>query len=205
MANRWGNCFQWQTLFFMAPKSLQMVTAAMKLKDACEALTNLDSILKSRDLTLLTKVHLVKAMVFPGVMCGCESWTIRKAEHWRMDAFKLWCWRRLLKESLGLQRYQTSQSQRKSVLNIHWKDWCWNWSSNILATWCKELTYWKRPWCWERLRAGREGDDRGWAGWMASLTQWKCIWVSSRSCWWTGRLGMLRSIELQKLGHDWAT
>ena len=65
----------------MAPKSLQMVTAAMKLKDACEALTNLDSILKSRDLTLLTKVHLVKAMVFPGVMCGCESWTIRKAEH----------------------------------------------------------------------------------------------------------------------------
>ena len=68
-------------------------------------------------------------------------------------------------EFLGLQGLQTSPSWRKSVLNIHWKDWCWRWSSNILATWCKEPTHVKRPWCWERLKAGGEGDDRGWDGW----------------------------------------
>ena len=95
---------QWKqrlTLFFWAPKSLQMVTAAMKLKDAYslegKVMTNLDSILKSRNITLSTKVHLVKAMVFPVVMYGCESWTIKKDEHRQVDAFDLWCWRRLLR------------------------------------------------------------------------------------------------------------
>ena len=92
---------QWQTLFWGAPKSLQMVTAAMKLKDDCslekKLWTNLDSILKSRDITLPRKVHLVKAMVFPGVMCGCENWTIKKAESGKIDALELWCWRRLLR------------------------------------------------------------------------------------------------------------
>ena len=86
---------------------------------------------------------------------------------------KNWCfWTVVLEKALGLQGDQTSQSWRKSTLNIHWKDWCWSWSSNTLTTWCKELTYWKRPWCWERLKAGGEGDDRGWDGWMASQTQW---------------------------------
>ena len=120
-------------------------------------MTNLDSILKSRDITLPTKVHLIKAIVFPVVMYGCESWTIKKAEPWRTDAFELWCWRRLLRVP-----WTASPSYRKSVLNIHWKDWCWSWNSNTLATWCEELTNWKRPWCWERLKAGEEGDDRGW-------------------------------------------
>ena len=91
---------QCQTLFFWAPKSLQMVTTVMILKHACsleeKVMTNLDSIFKSRDITLPTKVHLVKAMVFPVVMYGCESWTVKKAEHQRIDAFELWCWRRLL-------------------------------------------------------------------------------------------------------------
>ena len=84
-------------------------------------MTNLDSILKSRDITLSTKVHLVKAMVFPGLMYGCESWTIKKAEHQRIDAFELWCWRRLLRV-LGLQGNPTSPSYRRSVLGVHWKD-----------------------------------------------------------------------------------
>ena len=96
-------------------------------------------------------------------------------------------------ESLGLQGDQTSQSWRKSVLNIHWKDWCWSWSSNALATWW-ELTHWKRPWCWERLNAGGEGDDRGWDGWMASPTQWTWVWASSQDWWWTGKLGVLQSM-----------
>ena len=86
-------------------------------------------------------------------------------------------------ESLGLQGNRTSPSYRKSVLNIHGTDWCLGWSSNTLATWCEELTYLKRPWCWERLKAGGEGDDRGWDGWVASLTQWRWVWVDSRS-WW---------------------
>ena len=84
-------------------------------------------------------------------------------------------------ESLGLQGDQTSQSSRKLVLNIHWKDWCWSWNSSTLATWCKELTHWKRPWCQERLKAGGEGDNRGWDGWMASPTQWTRVWASPGS------------------------
>ena len=73
--------------------------------------------------------------------------------------------------------------------------------TNTLATWCEELTHWKRPWCWERLRAGGEGDNRGWDGWMASLTPWTWVWVCSRSWWWTGRL---QSMGSQEVGHDWA-
>ena len=93
----WKQWKPWETLFFGTPKSLLMVTAAMKLKDACSLEENLDSILKSRDITLPTEVHLVKAMVFPVVMYRCESWTIKKAECWRIDTFQLWCWRRLLR------------------------------------------------------------------------------------------------------------
>ena len=106
-------------------------------------------------------------------------------------------------ESLGLQGNPISQSQRKSVLNIHWKDWCWSSKSNTLATWCEELTHWKRPWCWEKLKAGG-GDDRGWDGWMASLTQGTWIWLNSGSWWWTGKPGMLQSMESQKVGNNWA-
>ena len=84
-------------------------------------------------------------------------------------------------------------------------DWCWSWHSDILATWCKELTHLKRPWCWESLKAGGEGDDRGWDDWMASLTRWTWIWVNSRSWWWTGRPGVLRFMGSQRVGHNWAT
>ena len=87
-------------------------------------------------------------------------------------------------------------------MNIHWKDWCW--SSNTVATWSKELTHWKRPWCWERSKA-REGDDRGWDGWMASPTPWTWVWASSGSWWWTRKPGVLQSTESQRVGHDWAT
>ena len=86
-------------------------------------------------------------------MWGCDSWTIKKAEHWRIDVFGLWCWRRLLRVSWTARR--SNQSILKDIsLEYSLKDWCWNWNSNTLATWCEELTHWKRPWCWERLRAG---------------------------------------------------
>ena len=108
-------------------------------------------------------------------------------------------------ESLGLQGDPTSPLWRRSGLVVHWKDWCWSWNSNTLATWCRELIHLKRPWCWERLRAGGEGDDRGWDGWMASPTQWTWVGVNSGSWWWTGRPGMLLFMGSQRVGHDWAT
>ena len=108
-------------------------------------------------------------------------------------------------ESLGLQGDPISSSWRKSVLGVHWKDWCWSWNSSTLATSCEQLTHWKRPWCWEGLGAGGEGDDRGWDGWMASPTQWTWVWVNSRSWWWTGRPGVLRFMGSQRVRHDWAT
>ena len=109
---------QWLTLFFWAPKSLQMLTAAMKFKDAYlllgrKVMTNIDNILKSRDITLPTKVHLVKAMIFPVVIYEYESWTIKKAEHWRTDGFELWCWRRLLRVPWTARR--SNQSILKEI------------------------------------------------------------------------------------------
>ena len=124
-----------------------------------KAMTNLDSILKSRDITLPTKVHLVKAMVFPIVMYICKSWAIKKAEHWRIDAFELWCWSRLLRVPWTARRSNQSILKKASPEYLL-KDWGRSWKSNTLATWCEELTHWKRPWCWERLKAGGEGDGR---------------------------------------------
>ena len=119
-------------------------------------------------------------------------WELDYTESWepKIDAFELWCWRILLRVPWTARRYNQS-ILRKISLNIHWKYWCWSWNSNTLATWWEELTPWKRPWCWERLKAGGEGDTRGWDGWMASPTQWTWVWVNSGNWWWTRRPGML--------------
>ena len=127
-----------------------------------KAMTNLDSILKSRDITFLRNVHLVKAMIFPVVMYRCESWTIKKADHQRTDAFELWYWRRLLRVPRTARSNQSFLKETSP--EFHWKDWCWSWNSNTLATWCKELTHLLRPWCCERLKAGGKGDNGGWDG-----------------------------------------
>ena len=137
-------------------------------------------------------------------MYGGESWTIKKAEHRRTDAFELWCWRRLLRVPWTARR-SNSPSWRKSVLNVHWKDWCWSWNSNTLATGWEELTHWKRPWCWERLKAKGEVDSRGWDGWIASPTWWTWVWASSGSWWWTGKPSVPQSMGLQRVRHDWPT
>ena len=170
-----------------------------------KAMTNLDNILKSKDITLPTKVHIVKAMVFPVIMYGCESWTIKKAECQKIDAFELQCLKRLLR---------VPWTSRRSILSIlkeispeySLEGWCWSWNSNTLATWCKKnLTHWKRPWCWERLKAGGERDNRGWDGWMAALTRWTRVWAGSGSWRWTGKPGMLQPMGSQRVGHYWAT
>ena len=166
-------------------------------------MTNLDSLLKRRDITLPTKVHLVKAVVFPVVMYGCESWIMKKAECWRIDAFELWCWRRLLRVPWTARRCKQF-ILKEIVLNIHWKDWCWSWNSNTFATWCEELTHLKRPWVWEKFKEG-EGDGGGWDGWITSPTFWTWVWVSSGSWWWTEKTGVLQSMRSQKVGHNWVT
>ena len=125
-----------------------------------KALTNLDSILKSRDISLLTKVHLVKAMVFPVVMYGCESWTTKKAECQRIGAFELRCWRRLLRVP------RTARRSNQSILNeigpgCSLEGMMLKLKLQYFGTSCEELTHWKRLWCWEGLGAGGEGDDRG--------------------------------------------
>ena len=145
-----------------------------------KVMTNLDSIFKSREIALPTKVRLVKAMVFPAVMYGCESWTIKKAERWRIDAFELWCWRRLLRVPWTSRRSNQSIlkeiSPRCSLEGLMLK-LKFQYFGNLM----RGADSFERPWCWERLRAGGEGDDRGWDGRMASPTQWTWVWVNSRS------------------------
>ena len=140
-------------------------------------------------------------MWFPVVMYRCESWTLKKAEHQSIDAFELWCWKRLLRV------LWTARRSNQSVLNIHCKDWCW---SCIFGQYFGHLmrrtdSLEKTLWCWERLKAGREGDDRGCNGWMASLTQWTWVWASSRRWWRTGKPGMLQPMGSQRVGHDLVT
>ena len=169
-----------------------------------KVMTNVDSMLKSRDITLPRKVRLVKAMDFPVVMYGCESWTIKKAEHWRIDAFELWCWWRLLRVPRTARRYnqpilkEISPEYSLEGLMLKLK---LQWFGHLM--W--RLTHLRRPWCWERLKAGGEGDDRGWDFWMASPTQWTWVWVNSGSWWWTGRPGMLWFVGSQRVRHDFRT
>ena len=169
-----------------------------------KAVTNLDSILKNRDITLPTKVCLVKAIIFPVVMYGCESWTLKKAECRRIDAFELWCWKRLLRVPW------TAKSSNQSILKeispeCSLEGLMLKLKLQYSATWIKELTHSKRPWFWERLRAGREGNGRGWDGLLASPTRGTWVWVHSWSWWWTGTPGMLWSMGSQRVGHDLTT
>ena len=130
-------------------------------------------------------------------------WDLDCKETWMLKdwCFELWFWRSLLRVR-WTERDPTSPSQRRSVLGVHWKDWCWSWNSNTLATWCEELTPLKRPWCWERLRAGGEGDG-WWDGCMASPTQWTRVWVNSGSFWWTGMLQSMGVTKSQTQLSDW--
>ena len=202
MGNQWK---QWETLF-LGPQITADGACSHEIKRCSllgrKTMTNLDSILKSRDITLPTEVCLVKAMVFPVVMYGYESWTIKKTECRKIDAFELWCWRRLLRVPWTARRFNQSIlkeiSPEYSLEGVMLK-------LQYFGQLIEELTHLKRPWCWERLKAGGEGDDRGWEGWMASPTLWTWVWASSGCWWWTGKPGLLLSMGSQRVGHDWAT
>ena len=197
---------QWLTLFFWAPKSLQMVTAAMKLKDAFSWKKSYDqlSILKSRDIMLPTKVHLVKAMVFPVVMYGCESWTINKAKCWRIDAFELWCWRTLL----GVP--WTARKTNQSILKESSPEYSLEGLMlNLKLQYCGHLM-WRTDWFEEILMLDKtEGGRRRWLQrmrWLDRITDSRTgLWANSGSWWWTGKPGVLQSVGSQRVGHDWAT
>ena len=166
-------------------------------------MTNVDSILKSRDIILSTKVYLVKAMVFAVVVYGYEldykvSWVPKN-----------WCfWTVTLEKTLSpldCKEIQPFHLKRDQSWVFTGRTGCWSWKSNTLGTWCKELTHLKRPWCWERLRGGGEGDARGWDGWMALLTHWTWVWVNSGSWWSTRRPDMLQFMGSQSWTRlsDW--
>ena len=162
-------------------------------------MTNLDSILKSRDITLPTKVCLVKAMVFPVVMYGCESWTIKKAECWRIDIFECSVrgepWQSLtLHGDQILKEINPKYSLEGLMLKLQ-----------HFGSWCEEPIHYKGPWCWKRLNAGGERDNREWDGWMASPTQWTWVSASSGRWWRTWKPGVLQSMGSQRVGHNWVT
>ena len=159
-------------------------------------MTKIDSILKSRDIALSTKVLLFKAMGFPVVMYGCESWTIKKAGYWKIDAFELWCCRKLLRVPWTARR--SNQSILKEISpGCSLEGLMLKLKLQYFAHLMRELPHLKRPCCWERSRTG-EGNNRGWNGCMAPLTQWPWVWVDSRSWWWTGRPSVLQSNGVTK-------
>ena len=156
-----------------------MLTAAMKLKDAC-------SLKKSYD---QSRQH-IKKQRHQFVNKGLSSYDFSNSLVWiwELDHKQSWApknWTVVLEKTLEspLDCKEIQPVHPKGVLGVHWKDWCWSLNSNTLATWCKELIQLKRPWYWERLRAGGEGDNRGWDGWMVSSTQWIWVWGNSGS-WW---------------------
>ena len=128
---------------------------------------------------------------------GCESWTIKKAEHQRSDAFELWCWRRLLRVPWTARKFNQSIPKEISP-EYSLEGLMLKLKLQYFGPWCEELTHWKRPWYWERLKVGGEGDDRGWDDWMASLTWWTWVWVSSGSWWRTGKPSVLQSMRVAK-------
>ena len=201
MGKQWKQC---QTLFLGGSKITAGGDCSHEIKRHLllgrKVMTKLDSILKSWDITLPTKVHLVKAMVFPVVIYGCEIWTIKNAVHWRIDAFELWCWR----------SPWTARRSNQSIL----KEISPECSLEGLMLRLKLQYFGHLMWRVDSLEktlmlegsgAGGEVDDRGWDGWMASLTQWTWVWVNSRSWWWTGRPAMFRFMGSKRVRYDWVT
>ena len=133
---------------------------------------------------------------FPVVMYGCDSWAVKKAERRRIDAFELWCWRRLLRVPWTARRYNQSILREISP-GCSMEELMLNPNLQYFGHLMRRVDSLKRPWCWERLKAGGEGDNRGWDGWMASPTQWTWVWINSGSWWWTGRPGVLRFMGSQ--------
>ena len=169
-----------------------------------KVMTNLDSIFKSRDITLPTNVHLVKAMVFPVVMYGCESWTVKKAERWRIDAFELWCWRRLLRVPWTARR--SNQSILKEISpGIYLEGMMLKLKLQYFGHLMRRVDSLEKNLMLGGIGGRRRRGRQRMRWWMASLTRCTWVWVNSGSWWWIGRPGVLRFMGSQRVGHDWAT
>ena len=167
-------------------------------------MTNLDSILKSRDITLPTKVCLVKAMVFSVVTYGCESWTVKKAERRRIDAFEVWCWRRLLRVPWTARR--SNQSILKEISSEYSPEGLMlKLKLQYFGHLMRRTDSLENTMMLEKIEGGRRSRWQRGDGWMESPTRWTWVWVSSRSWWWTGRSGVPQSMWLQRIRHNWAT
>ena len=205
MGNRWRNSGNNGRLFWGGSKITADGDCIHEIKRYLllgrKVMTNLDSMLKSRDITLPTKVHLVKAMAFPVVMYVCESWTIKKAEHWRIDAFELWCWRRLLRVPWTARRSNQSIlkeiSPQCSLEGLIMKLKLQYFGHLMQRAGCLEKTL-----MLGKIEGRMRGDDRGRNGWMASPTQWTFFWASSRRWWRTVKPGMLQSMGSQRVRHN---
>ena len=207
MVNRWGNNGNSGKLYFGGSKITADGDDSREIKRHLllgrKVMTNLDSILKSRHYFVNKSPSsqgygFSSSHVWMWELVYKESWVLK---NW---CFELWCWRRLLRVPW------TTRISNQSILKeispgCSLEGWCWSWNSNTLATWCEELTHLKRPWCWERLKVEGEGDNRGWDGWMASLTQWTWVWVGSGNWWWTERPGVLQFMGSQRVRHNWVT
>ena len=204
MANRWGNNGN-RDLILGGSKITVDGDCSHEIKRCLllgrKVMTILDSIFKSRDITLPTKVRLVKAMVFPVVIYGYESWTIKKAERRRIDGLNYgagedsWVpWTARRSNQWILTEISPEYSLQRLMLKL---------KLQYFGHMMWRPTHWKRSWYWERQKAGGEEDNRGQDGWMASPTRWTWVWGSSRNRWWTGKPGMLQSMGLQRVGHDW--
>ena len=192
MANRWANSGNSVRLYFFGLQN----HCTWWLLLGSKVMTNLHSILKSRDITLPTKVRLVKAMVFPVVMYGCESWTVKKAECPRIDAFELWCRRRLLRVTWSVRR--SNQSILKEISpEISLEGMMLKLKLQYFGHLMRRADSLEKTLMLGGIGTGGEGDDRGWDGWMASLTRWTWVRMNSGSWWWTGRPGMLRFMRSQ--------
>ena len=169
-----------------------------------KAMRNLDSILKSRDIILPTKVCIVKALVFLVVMYGCENWTIKKVECWKIDAFELWYWRRVLRVPWTARR--SNQSILKEVSpEYSLEELMLKLKLQYFGHLIRRVESLVKTLMLVKIEGRRRRDDRGWDSWKASLTQWTWIWASSGSWWWSGKPGVLQSMRSQRVGQDWGT
>ena len=205
MGKQWKQC---QTSFFFGSKITADGDCSHEIKRRLllgkKVMTNLDSILKSRDITLPTKIRLVKAMVSPVVMYGCESWTVKKAECRKIDAFELQCWRRLLRVPWTARR--SNQSILKEVSpGCSLEGLMLKLKLQYFGHLMQRVDSLEKTLMLGGLGAGGEGGDRGWDGWITSPTRWTWVWANSRSLWWTGRPGVLQFMGSQRVGPDWAT
>ena len=197
---------QWKILLSWAPKSLLYGDCTREIKmhlvHGTKVMAKLGSIFKTKDITLPTKVPYSQSHGFSSSQVWMRDLDHKEDKVLKNCPFKLWCWGRL-ESSLGSKTKTVHPKGNQPCIFVGRTDA--ETETPVLATWDEELTHWKRPWCWESLKASGEEGSRRWDGWMASLTQWTWVWANSRRQWRAGKPGMLQSMGWQRLGHDLVT